>query len=271
MPKPTQIAGEVEAELVREHLPLVHHVVTSVRGRLPSHVNVDDLTSAAMVGLFSAARSFDAGRGVPFAAYATTRMRGAILDDLRGADWASRSLRAKARSLQDAADASGGDLEVAATAAGLSADEARQVVADVQRANVLSYEGFLASDQTVVLPSTDATPESALLDRERLGYLRDAVSALPERLRHVVVGTFFEERPMAELAEELGVSESRISHMRAEAMSLMREAIHRSLDADGPAEEAPKGVAARRRAAYCDSVASASDYRMRLQPVAVAV
>jgi len=276
MPTPSLPATTSEEELVRENLPLVHHVVASTRGRLPNHVHIDDLTSAAMVGLFRAARGFDAARGVPFAAYATTRIRGAILDELRGADWASRSLRTKARSLQNAADNLGGDLEGAAAAAGLTAQEARQVVADVQRANVLSFEGFLTDGAASAgVPADEETPEASLLDRERYGYLRDAVAALPERLRHVVIGSFYEERSMASLAEELGVSESRISHMRSEAMSLMREAMHQTLDLDDDVTvEQPAGVAARRRAEYCATVASASDYRSRLDargPVYAAV
>lgn len=255
-----------EEELVRQHLPLVHHVVSSVRGRLPNHVPVDDLTSAAMAGLLRAARAYESQRGVPFAAYAATRVRGAILDELRGSDWASRSLRTKARSLQQAADTLGGGIREAAAAAGLSEEEARAVVADVQRATVLSVDGLLDGESGgAALPTDRATPEGALLDRERTGYLRDAVDVLPDRLRHVVVGFFFEERTMAELGDELGVSESRISHMRAEAMSLLREAMAKTLDAnDTPPAEPENGVAVRRRAAYCASVASASDYRSRL-------
>jgi RNA polymerase sigma factor for flagellar operon FliA len=257
-----------EEQLIRQHLPLVQHVVASARGRIPSHVHVDDLTSAAMTGLFRAARAFQEDRGVPFAAYATTRIRGAILDELRGADWASRNVRAKARSLQEATAVVGGDLREAAAAVGISEHEARQVAADVQRANPLSLDGLLVDDHGGgPLPADDTTPEGALVDRERIGYLRDAVDLLPERLRHVVVGFFFEERSMAELAADLGVTESRISHMRAEAMSLLHEALDRALadEDDGPAVTEPAtGVAARRRAAYCATVASASDYRNRL-------
>lgn len=263
--EPQQVATPREEELVRQYLPLVHHAVASFRGRVPKHVNVDDLTSAAMVGLFRAARGYEADRGVPFGPYATTRIRGAVLDELRGADWASRSVRTKARALQQACDTISGGLLEAAAAAGLSADEARQVMSDVHRATLLSVESFLGDDVGGALPADDVTPERVLLNRERDGYLRDAVAALPERLRHVVVGSFFDERTMGELAAELGVSESRVSHMRAEAMSLISDAMTAALHADARAPQgAPVGVAARRRAAYCAKVASASDYRRRL-------
>lgn len=268
-------ATSQEQDTVRQFLPLVHHVVSSMRGRVPSHVAVDDLTSAAMVGLLQAVRAYDEGRGVPFAAYATTRIRGAVLDELRRADWASRSVRAKARSLDEAAGATGAGLAEAAAAAGLTVEEASQVRADVERARVLSTDGAALVGQA--MPLDLVTPETSLMDRERTGYLRDAVDLLPDRLRHVVVGIFFEDRTPAELAAELGVTESRISHMRAEATSLLREALGRAWVDDGaaPVQDGPAGgVAARRRAAYCATVAQASDYRERLdrpEPVTLPV
>jgi len=84
-------------ELCRTHVALVHHEVRSISMRLPGHVHTDDLTSAGMSALFGAAGSFDPAHGVPFARYAARRIRGALLDELRSMDWASRSLRARAR------------------------------------------------------------------------------------------------------------------------------------------------------------------------------
>lgn len=270
-PSDAQCSSSSEEALVRQHLPLVHHLVSATRGRLPNHVSSDDLTSAAMVGLLRAARAFDPDQGVPFPAYATTRIRGAILDELRSVDWASRGVRARARSLQAAADELGTGVLAAATAAGLSRDEAARVVADVERATVLSFDGFLDAGDSAG-PVDQVTPEDVLLGRERDGYLRDAVDALPERLRHVIVGYFFEDRPLEELGAELGVSASRASHMRAEALSLMQEAMAKALEPDAAPAARTTGVVARRRAAYCESVASASDHRTRLDrraPVAV--
>lgn len=257
-----------EQDMVRAYLPLVHHIVTSVRGRIPNHVSADDLTSAALVGLLQAVRGFDGRRGVPFASYAKTRIHGAVLDELRGSDWATRSLRAKARTLQGARERTGATLAEAAADAGLSVEEARRVQADVQRANVLSVEGIVQDHAAAGLPMEEATPEAALEDRERTGYLSDAVDLLPERLRHVVVGLFFEERTPAELAAELGVTESRISHMRAEAMALLRDAMATAWSSDETGPEPatpPAGVAARRRTAYVEAVRTASDARSRLE------
>jgi RNA polymerase sigma factor for flagellar operon FliA len=256
-----------EQQLVRQHLPLVHHVVSAMRSGLPAHVSADDLVSAAMVGLLQAVRGFDEARGVPFPAYAKQRIRGAVLDELRSVDWATRSLRSKDRSLRDVEQATGAGLEQAAAAVGLSVDEARQVRADVHRASVVSIDALAPDAAGDALPSEGVTPEATLVQREHIGYLRDAVDLLPDRLRHVVVGIFFEERTLASLAEDLGVTESRICHMRAEATALLREAMREATADDmETADEAtlPTGVAARRRAAYCATVSAASDYRARL-------
>ena len=92
-----EIERASDDELVREHLPLVGYLVAEAASRLPAHVSRDDLTSAGMMALAQAARSFEADRGVPFSRYASVRIRGGIIDELRGHDWASRSVRLKAR------------------------------------------------------------------------------------------------------------------------------------------------------------------------------
>jgi RNA polymerase sigma factor for flagellar operon FliA len=108
--------------------------------------------------------------------------------------------------------------------------------------------------------------------RERLAYLHDAVETLPERLRVVVRGYFFAERPMAEIAAELGVTESRVSQLRAEAVSLLRDALNTALDPDLVAPPArPDGCAARRREAYYAEVASHRSYLSRLSSASVEI
>jgi RNA polymerase sigma factor for flagellar operon FliA len=259
--------------LVRDHLPLVHHVVADMIGRVPRHVPRDELTSAALYGLVQAARSFDAARGVAFEGYARRRMQGALLDDLRSRDWASRSVRAQARRFQAASDELTISLgrtpsaEEAGLAAGLSTGEVGRLVEDVHRATVLHFESvFRDSDDCDALGAPEADPGDVMLRRERRAYLVDAVAALPDRLRAVVVGCFFEERPMLELAGELGVTESRVSQMKAEALALLREAMELQLrdEGTGPEELAPPGRVARRKADYLAAVATGSTYRDRL-------
>ncbi|WP_240641035.1 sigma-70 family RNA polymerase sigma factor [Nocardioides ferulae] len=264
-------ANNVE-ELVHQHLPLVGHIVRETLSRVPSHVDRDDLTSAGLFALAQAAQGFDAERGVPFTAYAAQRIRGGILDELRGRDWASRSVRRRARELE----VTRSQLAVTlgrvptnadvASATGLSEQQVAESDDDVSRAQVFSLdagEGALAE----VLISAFPDPAAAAEHQERLTYLVAAIAELPDRMRTVVEEYFLAERPMAEIAAELGVTESRISQIRAEALVLLREVFARELEpgiATAPAPR-PGGCAARRREAYHDAVrarlAGSSDSR----------
>jgi RNA polymerase sigma factor FliA len=261
--------------IVTGHMQLVGHIVRESMGRLPGHVHRDDLTSAGMAALVQAARSYDAERGVPFARYAATRIRGAIIDELRGIDWASRSVRRKARELDEVrgrlATKLGrvpSDSEIAA-ASGMSVEEITANGDDVSRASVMSLQGFGDTPIDDVLPTRAPSPEEKVEQNERVGYLVDAVAELPERLRVVVESYFFGERPMAEIADELGVTESRVSQMRAEALVLLKDAMNSALDPElvKPAER-PDGCAARRRDAYFAAVASRRTATARLSMTA---
>jgi RNA polymerase sigma factor for flagellar operon FliA len=263
-----------EEELVRENLPLVGYLVSEMIGRLPAHVTRDELTSAGLAALAQAARGYDDARGVPFARFASTRIRGALIDELRTHDWASRSVRARARKRNAAEEALTAQLgrtpapEELAAFLGVGVSELDAVQDDVQRAVVLSLQGFGETgtvDEMVV--EREPGPEQLLLHNERIGYLRDAVAVLPDRLRTVVTRYFFEEAPMAIIAAELGVSESRISQMRAEALGLLRDGLNTHLEPElAAATQAgrPAGCATRRRESYYAAIAGHSDYRARL-------
>jgi RNA polymerase sigma factor FliA len=278
--QPVDIArAEVEDKLVREHLPLVQYVVSEIAHRIPSHVSRSDPVSAGMLGLAQAARSYDPSRGIAFDRFASTRIRGALLDELRGRDWASRSVRSRARGLQAANEELMSRLgrppttEEVAKELSVPAETVHKLVDDVHRATVLNYESLvLEGDAESFLATPDGGPEDAIVERERRAYLTDAVAALPERLRKVVIGYFFEERSMQDLADELGVSESRVSQLRAEALLLLKDGINSQLEPTAVAPEArPNGRVARRKASYYAQVAAGSDYRMRLaaQPMPV--
>jgi RNA polymerase sigma factor FliA len=195
-----------------------------------------------------------------------------LLDELRGRDWASRSVRSRARGMQQATDELTNRLgrpptaDEIAEALHLPADSIRKLVDDVHRATVLNYESLvLDGDAEEFLTAGELGPEDAILERERRSVLTDAVAALPDRLRRVVVGYFFEERSMQDLADELGVSESRVSQLRAEALLLLKDGMNSQLDPDLVATEPrPNGRVARRKAAYYASVAGTSDPRDRI-------
>jgi len=253
-------------ELITGNIALVGHIVRETMNRIPAHVSRDDLTSAGLTALVQAARGFDPARGVPFARYAATRVRGALLDELRGIDWASRSVRRRARDLEETRSRLNAELGRPATdaeiasAAGMSLDELAANREDVARASVVSLNGFADNTLDDLLPSAGMTPEQVIEHEERVCYLREAIQELPERLRTVVQEYFFAERPMAEIAERLGVTESRISQIRAEALVLLKGALDFALEPTAPAtvESAGerKGCATRRREAYFAAVAA---------------
>ena len=270
--QPTIVKNNDEESLVKNHLPLVQYAVAEMASKLPRHVSRDDLISAGMHGLAQAARNFDESRGIGFDRYASTRIRGALLDELRNCDWASRSVRARARAMQGATDELTARLGRAPTTEELAKRMGTDPSAidalndDVHRAVVLNYDSMITDGAaSELLPSDKRSPDSILVERERRSYLYDSVEALPERLRRVVIGYFFEELPMQDLADELGVSESRISQMRAEALSLMKDGMNSQLDPEVVEEEArPTQRVAKRKAAYYAAISTNSDFRTRL-------
>jgi RNA polymerase sigma factor for flagellar operon FliA len=262
------------SKLIEDHQSLVVSVLGQVSSRLPRHVEREELIRAGMLGLVEAAGRFDPERGVSFPAFAAQRIRGAMLDQMRAVDWAPRSLRAKAREMdateQHLASSLGRSPDPAelAEALGVTAEYLATIQKRLYRSVVLTLEQTVydVSDDTVTLGETlaDASADQAsdLEARELHGYLRDAVNLLPEKHRLVIIGYFLENRSSDDLARFLGVTESRISQLRSEGVELLKEA----LDAQyaGPIEEPSEGIRVRRRARYASAVASASDWRSRL-------
>jgi RNA polymerase sigma factor for flagellar operon FliA len=264
-------------DLIRSHVALAHHLVSEIAARIPKHVNRDDLESAAFEGLTTAAGAFDPERGSSFSHFALIRIRGAILDELRTMDWAPRSLRRDARKLEATVSSLSStlgrpptDAEVA-TSMGVPVTSVSRMSRDVERATVVNYESLMPNGSgEIALPAVRFGPESIVVDRERRAYLADAIRILPDRLRKVVIEYFFEERPMQDIADDLGVTESRVSQMRAEALELIRDGLNSQLEPEAlEVEVRPNGRVARRKAAYYTALASASTSAERVsnQPI----
>ena len=271
----TAAAGTVDRsleELIREHIPLVGHLVRETLSRVPAHVNRDDLTSAGLLALVTAAKAYDPAHGVPFSRFVAIRIKGALVDALRGLDWATRSVRHRARQVEQVRVELTGALgrtpsnQEIAQALGVGVDELGAVEDDVRRAVVLSLQGFATGSAEDLVSERTPGPEEMLLHRERIGYLHNAIDALPERLKIVVTRYFLEERPMAEVAAELGVTESRVSQLRAEAMTLLKDGMNAQLNpAAVSAPARPDGCVARRRATYFTDVANQGSLKSRLE------
>ncbi|MQA34559.1 sigma-70 family RNA polymerase sigma factor [Modestobacter roseus] len=267
---PTPVAGgerrhpDVDA-LVTTHLPLTHFAVNAVASRisLPSHVSREDLQACARVALVEVARRFDPTAGATFATYALPRLQGAVLDELRSGDWASRSVRAAARRTDAAADALTMSLgrpptrEELAASLGVGRAELDSLQVDVHRAVMVSIDAETGVDGTSLdLPDTGDSPERALLRSERARHLHEAIRALPDRLDEVVERNFFGDESLTDIADSLGVTLSRVSQMRARALTLLHAAMSEVWD--GAPVTAQGGVRARnQQRAYVDRVAAA--------------
>ena len=269
----TAQATSVDVEqLVSDSLPLVRAVVGSMAHHYPRHCDRDELVAAGTFGLVEAARRFDPSKGVPFERWAALRIRGAVVDAVRALDFAPRALRSSARDLTAVRETLERELgctptsEQVAERMGMPLADLVQLEGRLHRSTVLSLdaptrdsEGDTTLAAIVLDPGAD--PLEELERRERDNYVTDALQTLPERLSAVLVGYFLEGRTSAELAAELGVTESRISQMRSEALTLVREGLAAQY---GERTAVQKGRAAAKQAAYNASLSARSSYSGRL-------
>lgn len=212
--------------LVVRYTPLVKRIAHHLKARLPDHVQVDDLIQAGMVGLLEAARNYEEGQGATFETFAGIRIRGAMLDDVRKHDWAPRSAHRKAREVAEAVrqvenregrDAQ--DVEIAREM-GISIEDYYRLTREACGYRVLSLDEMGTSEQSAV--ENVADERSGILDnlqREDLQrQIADAVAALPERERLVMVLYYDEELNLREIGQVLGVSESRVCQIHGQAL-----------------------------------------------------
>ena len=271
------------SKLIEQHLPLVKHIVFQVAVHFPRHVDRDELARAGALGLVEAARRYDESRGVPFDRFAAQRIRGAILDAVRAADWAPRSVRTLARKLETVEQRLATELGRVpsavemADALGMSRQELSRLQDRMFRSVVLALEHEVNEDTEEDLTLVDVLsdrgsvePLEELESRELHAYLRDAVQLLPERQRLVIVGYFLEGRTSQELARFLGVTESRVSQLRSEALQMLKEGIEAQYTGQAtPKPEQNVGRVARRKATYASAISQASEWKSRLGAVPV--
>lgn len=266
-------------ELIESHLYLVEHVVQQLAARFPRHVDRDELRGAGSAGLVDAAHRYEPDTGVPFARYASIRIRGAIIDATRTRDWATRRLRRDLREiehttshLEETLQRRPEDAEVAA-AMGTDEQTVRARRAAAVTSTVLTLDRPVGGDEERSslgerLTEQDIAwlPERALETNELVGTLRTAIAHLPEQLRQVLVGHHFEGRLLRDIADDLGVTEARASQLRYEAIHALQAYFATSFD-DVPAvpEDAP---GKRRRASYVAQVAASTTWRTHLEAAA---
>jgi RNA polymerase sigma factor FliA len=229
--------GDVSARdrLVLAHMPIARFVAGRKGRELPPHCDVEDLASCAAIALLEAVERFDPSRGASFDQYAWRRVTGAVTDELRRLDWASRSVRGEQRRLEAVSDRMTAEhgrrpsQEELALELGLGTDEVRQRLEDIRLADVVSLNVEIGDDdssvqlvETVAGPPDAYAPEDATLRHERARVIDRAIAELTERERQVVALVHVHDLPGAAAGRELGVSERRVVRLLANARRKLR-------------------------------------------------
>jgi RNA polymerase sigma factor for flagellar operon FliA len=225
------LAAERE-DWVRQYLPLVRRIAHRMMVRLPASVEVEDLIQAGTLGLIDAARRFEPGHGAQFETYATQRIRGAILDELRQHDWLPRNTRRSMRRIEEA---------IATLEQRLGREPSEQEIADhlelplaryqeqLQQARghqIVYYDDLVGEEGESFLERCDAGCEEnvleRLIDEERRAALARAIAGLPEREKLVMSLYYERELTLREIGEVLGVTESRVCQLHTQAIARLR-------------------------------------------------
>lgn len=215
--------------LVREHAHLVKYIAQRLAMKLPPHIELDDLISTGMMGLLDAIDKFDAGRDVKFTTYAQIRIKGAMLDELRGLDWVPRSLRSTSDEIERVYSALEKRLgrpateEEVAEEMGLSLDEFMTTLGEISGAAMLRIEDFSSKSGDmdlldVVADQNGVDPQTIIRKREVREALSNAIDNLPEKEKLVVTLYYYEELTMKEAGAVLDLTESRVCQLHTQAM-----------------------------------------------------
>ncbi len=231
------VIGGVEhsrEEIVHKYLHLVKYVAGRISVNLPPNVEINDLINDGILGLIDAIEKYDDARGVKFETYAITRINGAILDALRSLDWVPRAVRQRARELErvhQELELEQGRVpteEEVATRMGLTMREYDQLIQRVRGTAVLSLEEFLPNEKGYEIPLVDTLKDddsdvtSEVEQREIRTELVRAVDSLSPQERTVIQLYYFEGQTLKEIKGALGVSESRVSQIHAQAVIHLR-------------------------------------------------
>lgn len=233
-----QADTDLENALIEKYLSLVSSIAARLAMTLPEHVDQDDLYSAGLVGLLQAVRNYDPTCGASFETYARTRIRGAMLDELRKMDWVPRTVHEKARKIQAIMNQLEQKLGRVPTEAqmakalNLSLSEYGKLLTEIRPAAFICLDTVSSEDDTgdlyeVVANSADESPLEKISQRELKHVVLERLKALPEMQRKVLALYYGEELHLREIAEVVGLTESRICQIHAQAILSIRAYIQR--------------------------------------------
>jgi RNA polymerase sigma factor for flagellar operon FliA len=240
--QPSEDMQETRDRIVVENLPLVRAIAIRVHETLPVHVDLDDLIHAGVLGLFDAVERYDPFKKVSFQAYAKHRIKGAMLDNLRQLDWASRDLRKRQKQAEEVTRDLSAKLGRApaenevAREMGLSTDRWRRISMELSNVSLVQSggvrDGERDRDYIADFPATpEFRPDRMCEQRQLRTTLNRAIAILPERYQKVVFLYYTNDLTMKEIGDVLGVNESRVSQihktaLRKIAAALVSEGIH---------------------------------------------
>jgi RNA polymerase sigma factor for flagellar operon FliA len=223
--------------LVVAYSPMVKFVAGRLGAGLPSHVEDADLISYGLVGLIGAIERFEPERGIKFETFAMTRIRGAIIDELRSLDWVPRSVRSRAREIEAAQAKLEHELQRAPSEAELASklnmteEELQGALLEIANSSVYALDELWtvsdsSGDQVSLLDTIAdegaADPQEALATTEVKDRLTEAIGGLPEREQLVVALYYYENLTLREIGEVLGVTESRVSQLHTKAVMRLK-------------------------------------------------
>ena len=218
--------------LLKQYSPLVRRLAHQMIAKLPANVELDDLIQVGMIGLNDALSRFDASHGVQFETFATQRIRGAMLDELRGGDWMSRGDRRQQRAIESAVHKLEQKLQRAPSESEI-ADEMGMLLADYQEllgkvrgTQLFHLEDLSGDDGDDFLDrhvaDEGADPLAMLQDQRMREALVEAIGRLPEREQHVMSMYYEHDMNLKEIAAVLGVTESRICQLHSQSIARLR-------------------------------------------------
>ena len=223
--------ADARALLLDRYLGLVHHAAREIAVRTPA-LELGDLLSVGTLGLMRALETFDISRGLAFSTYAMTRIRGAILDDLRSHDWTPRSVRSKGRQLKAAVSRLERQLGRApkpaevAGALGIPLPTYYEWQSAIGSSTMISLHDTPAGEGATIEETLDdpaaLMPGDELEQDEERAQLRAAIAELPEKERKVLALYYFEELTLKQIGEVLKLTESRVSQIRTQTLRKLR-------------------------------------------------
>lgn len=218
--------------IIEHYVNIVKIVAGKLYNSLGGKVSMDDLYSAGILGLIDSVDKFDIDRDLKFETYATFRIRGAILDDIRALDWVPRSIRSKSKKLETAVSELSHQYNRLPTTIelskhiGISEDEVKELLQETSVYNVISLEDFLTNredDKPRDIKSDSKTPEDEFMDAHHKEMVVAALNQLKERDKLLMSLYYYEDLTYKEIAELLGISESRVSQIHSKLVLELRE------------------------------------------------